>query len=409
MKIKVNDIKVNPNRRPVDGQVADQLAESIAKIGLINPITVDKNYVLIAGNHRYQAHRILGEEYIEATVIDADALIMELIEIDENFVRNDLHWTELDPMLKRRKQIYLELHPETAHGGDRKSEEIKTAKCRFETPTSFTADTAAKTGKSVTTIERAIQRAENIVPEVLTVLKSQDATKTEGTKIARLEPVMQVRVAEILPTAKSVDKAIAQIRTEDKKEAIAQKFADVKPSSASTDIHTTNKRYSIIYADPAWSYWDGGQKNQSLHYATMSIEEICNLPVDRIAAKDCILFIWVTYPILPQSLEVIKAWGFEYSTCGFVWVKKNKVADSYFFGNGSWTRANTELCLIAKRGKVDRLDASISQIIDEPIQEHSKKPDIVRSKITQLVGNLPRIELFSRNTADGWDAWGNEV
>lgn len=141
----------------------------------------------------------------------------------------------------------------------------------------------------------------------------------------------------------------------------------------------------------------------------MTLEDICNLPVKSIAANDCILFLWVTYPILQDSFKVIESWSFKYSTAGFVWVKKNKNVDTPFYGCGSWTRANSELCLIAIKGHIERLDAGISQIIESPIEEHSKKPDETRKRIAKLVGALPRIELFARHAPDGWDYWGNDA
>ena len=141
----------------------------------------------------------------------------------------------------------------------------------------------------------------------------------------------------------------------------------------------------------------------------MSLEDICALPVKNIADDNCALFLWITYPILPDAFKVIEAWGFEYSTAAFVWVKRNKHNDKPFFGCGSWTRANSELCLLATRGHVERLDAGISQVIESPVEEHSKKPDITRTLITRLLGELPRIELFARTAAEGWDVWGNEA
>ena len=128
-----------------------------------------------------------------------------------------------------------------------------------------------------------------------------------------------------------------------------------------------------------------------------------------LADENCILFLWATYPILDKAFEVIKAWGFEYSTVGFTWVKANKNGKGFFFGLGNWTRANAELCLIATKGSIKRKDASISQIIYEPRGKHSEKPAIVRDKIVKLVGALPRIELFARQKAEGWEAWGNEI
>lgn len=204
-----------------------------------------------------------------------------------------------------------------------------------------------------------------------------------------------------------------QIRTQkrdEKKQAVQQRIDEYATVQTGTvDITTTDKKYNIIYADPPWRYWDGGDKNQSLHYTTMTIDEICDLPVKDIADDDCVLFLWVTYPILHEAFRVIESWGFKYSTAAFVWVKKNKHQDTPFFGNGAWTRANSELCLLATKGSITRLDATISQIVESPIEEHSKKPDIVRDLITRLVGELPRVELFCRNPADGWDVWGNEA
>ena len=168
-------------------------------------------------------------------------------------------------------------------------------------------------------------------------------------------------------------------------------------------------KYNIIYADPPWRYYEDGMKNQSQHYNTMSLEDICKLDVGELAADDCILFLWITFPMLDNFIDVLRCWGFEYSTVGFVWVKSQKNGTGFAFGLGNWTRSNVELCVIGKRGNIPRQDASISQIIYKPKGKHSKKPDIVRNKIIQLVGDLPRIELFARQKADGWDVWGNEV
>lgn len=172
-------------------------------------------------------------------------------------------------------------------------------------------------------------------------------------------------------------------------------------------------KYQIIYADPPWSFkvWSkkGMNRSAAKHYPTMAKKDIQNLPVKEISDKNCILFLWVTAPCLIEGLELIKFWGFEYKTVGFTWVKKNKRADSWFWGLGYWTRANAEFCLIATKGKPKRASASVHSVIDSPIKKHSQKPDIVRDKIVELVGDLPRIELFAREKIEGWDCWGNEV
>lgn len=141
----------------------------------------------------------------------------------------------------------------------------------------------------------------------------------------------------------------------------------------------------------------------------MSLEEIEALPVQRLVDKDCALFLWVTMPMLREGLEVIKAWGFNYKTCAFTWVKQNPKGAGIYSGLGHWTNGNAELCLFAKRGAPKRVAKNVKQIIMAPREQHSKKPDCTRERITQLLGDLPRIELFARQYADGWDCWGNEV
>lgn len=132
--------------------------------------------------------------------------------------------------------------------------------------------------------------------------------------------------------------------------------------------------------------------------------------IDRISDKDCVLFLWVTAPCLQEGLKVIDMWGFKYKTIGFTWIKQNKTKNSLFWGMGYYTRANAELCLLATKGKpLKRVSRSVHQVILSKIREHSRKPDETRDRIVQLFGDLPRIELFARQYADGWDCWGNEV
>jgi len=171
-------------------------------------------------------------------------------------------------------------------------------------------------------------------------------------------------------------------------------------------------KYKIIYADPAWSYKDkalAGNRGAGCKYDVMSIDDIKNLPVKELADKDCVLFMWVTMPKLNECFDVIKEWGFEYKTVGFTWVKLNKNKPTPFMGMGRWTRANAELCLIATKGKPSRISASVHSVIETPIERHSKKPHEARKRILELMGDLPRVELFARDKVDGWDSWGNEI
>ena len=138
----------------------------------------------------------------------------------------------------------------------------------------------------------------------------------------------------------------------------------------------------------------------------MGINELCALPVADLAAPDSALFLWATFPQLPEALRLIEAWGFTYKSVAFVWLKKNRKADSWFYGLGFWTRGNAEVCLLATRGHPKRQAANVHQFIISPIQEHSRKPEEAREKIVALMGDLPRVELFARQTPPGWDVCG---
>lgn len=173
------------------------------------------------------------------------------------------------------------------------------------------------------------------------------------------------------------------------------------------------KKYSVILADPPWAFraWSDKGKGRSAeqHYPTMRLEDIKALPVADLAAGDCVLFLWATFPMLREALEVAEAWGFVYKTVAFTWVKENRKSPGLFWGLGYWTRANAEVCLLATRGSPKRQSAAVHQVILSPVERHSKKPDEVRERIAALMGDVPRVELFARQETPGWDVWGNEV
>lgn len=166
----------------------------------------------------------------------------------------------------------------------------------------------------------------------------------------------------------------------------------------------SRKKYNIIYADPPWKY---GRKIS--HYPCLPIEDIYNFPIDNIADENCALFLWVTFPILPEAIKTLEKWKFRYTTVAFTWIKTNKNNGQPFFGLGNWTRANAEICLLGFRGKLKRKSNKVAQVIMSPLREHSRKPDEIRDMIVNLLGDLPRIELFARQNVQGWDCFGNET
>jgi len=185
--------------------------------------------------------------------------------------------------------------------------------------------------------------------------------------------------------------------------------------------------FKAILADPPWAFnlWWGGRTNDTPagvpsratvpHYQVMKEEELNSLPVSALAADDCVLFLWTCWPVLPWSLRTIEAWGFTYKTCGFCWVKAHAKQIDMFRDDiephmtlGYWTRSNSEVCLLATKGKPKRKSADVKQAIIEPRREHSRKPDDIHARIERLVEG-PYLEMFARQRRQGWDAWGNET
>lgn len=177
--------------------------------------------------------------------------------------------------------------------------------------------------------------------------------------------------------------------------------------------------YGVLYVDPASKFKTfsdaGNGRSASKHYKTMTFEEMGELPIGRLAAPDCVLLIWTSGPFLRKTFDLIDAYGFEYKTMGFDWMKADTTQLDLFQDEnkadmkmGYWTRANSEQCLLATRGRPRRLSASVRSGIIEPAREHSRKPDRIYHDIRRLVAG-PYAELFARTKHPGWDSFGNEV
>src|SRR3990167_8331338 len=172
------------------------------------------------------------------------------------------------------------------------------------------------------------------------------------------------------------------------------------------------KKYQIILADPPWSYNDkmsGHSFSLDHEYQTQSKDWIKNLPIQNICDKDCVLFLWVISPLLGEGLETLKAWGFDYVTLAFCWVKETPLQFKQVKNLGRWTMGGVELVLLGRKGSPKRIKNNIMQVCFATRGKHSRKPDEIRSRIVDLMGDLPRIELFARQRTPGWDAFGNEV
>lgn len=174
-----------------------------------------------------------------------------------------------------------------------------------------------------------------------------------------------------------------------------------------------NDHYRVIYADPPWEFKTRSKKGEGKsaqnHYQCMNFDDLKVIPVNCIGAKNSIMFMWATKPLLPKQINLMECWGYEYKTIGFDWLKLNPKALTPFIGLGYYSRANMEYCLIGVKGSVGRpKDKGISSVVMQPIREHSRKPDNIRYLIQRMFDG-PYIELFARTTIEGWDCWGNET
>jgi len=379
----IEKIKVIGQRRNLRN--LEELKKSIQEIGLINPITITEDYHLVAGYHRLEACKQLGWKTIPVKIMDADELTAQLIEIDENLIRNELTVLERAEILKKRKEIYEAKYPES-------KQYVAGGKIRQKPASeiiSFATDTANKVGFSPRTIQQEIQIANKIPEEVKEKIRDTELAdnKTELLKLARLEPEKQKQIVNKIVTgeAKEISEAMRKINRDKESKPL--------PSG----------KYEVILADPPWEYDFCKDNSDSInnHYPTMTVEEIKNLEVP--SADDAVLFLWATAPKLKEALEVMEAWGFKYKTCA-VW-------DKEWIGMGYWFRGQHELLLVGVKGSFSPPQEScrFSSVIREKRQEHSKKPDKVYEMLEVMFPQSKRLELFARNKRPGWEVWGNEI
>lgn len=221
MRVPIDEIKVMPGRRTAAPGSVRELADSIAEIGLLNPITINHDCTLIAGFHRLEAAKLLGWAEIECVVSGLDGLLAELAEIDENFVRSDLTPIEFGELLLRRKDIYERLHPETKPGisqasGMNRAKGNNVGVNLSSTTKPFAQDTAEKLGVSRRTIERQVQIARSLTPETKDIIRDSNTfvTRKEALALSRLEPGPQMEAASLLAAGKiqSVDEYAPPVR-----------------------------------------------------------------------------------------------------------------------------------------------------------------------------------------------------
>lgn len=388
--------------REVNETVALDIAASMREQGLLQPIVVRPvvdGFELVAGAHRLWAAQHLGWVAVEARVIVMDDDHARLAELDENLARAELTPAERARFTAERKRLYEAIYgPSKAVGA--RAANIAMGRCTDASDKmSFASATAKRSGVDKRVVQRDAARGEKIAGierVVRTVLDKGE----ELDALAKLPREAQESIIARAQAGENVSARLAlrQAARADKERALADKC--ITRALAEECV-----KYGVIYADPPWSfevYGEGG-KNRSAenHYPVMDLAAIKALPVP--AASDAVLFLWATGPMMPQALEVLRAWGFEYRS-QLVWVKPRA-------GTGYWARSSHELLLIGVSGDVPAPAPGMQpeSVVEAPLGRHSEKPEIFAEIIEKMFPNLPKVELFSRSPRPGWAAMGNEM
>ncbi|MBT9373202.1 MT-A70 family methyltransferase [Rhizobium sp. CSW-27] len=428
--VEIAAVQIGKRLRYFDQAKVDAIKASIREIGLKTPITLrvipagadgTDQLALVAGMHRLEAMRQLGEEWIAAFVIEGDALDAELWEIDENLCRAELTAGDRALFTARRKEIYLLRHPETGQGGDRRSKRHPVV---LNDPSrAFAVATAEATGRDRRTIERDASRGEKITEMALHRLRG--TRLDSGAFLDRLKQIDPDKQILYVDAALAEEKQKAAHTKENRRKlsevrhAVRLTHMSFVQANGGATAGQVKQKYPIIYADPPWQFGvrsevTGREKSAENHYPTMPTGAICDLfaEIGAPAKADAVLFLWATNPMLPDGLRVMEAWGFTYV---HHWIWDKEIA-----GTGYWGRDRHELLLIGKRGKpVAPLMGTQTQTVHREAKgPHSAKPEFFAKTIEQYFPGVPKLELFQRreSLADGdvrlngaWSFWGNQA
>ena len=392
MRLRLTDITVKQGRRAVDESKVRELAQSMSEVGLINPITVTQDKTLITGAHRLAAAKLLGWTEIETTVSELEGLRAELAEIDENLMRNELHYIDRGQAFKRRDELLTEAGMR-AKAGDNQH----TRGSEIISPPKTTASIAKDIGVTARTVQQEKQIATNILPEAQEAIKAADLPKTDALKIARMEPKEQMKVAERLSEgAKSYADAVREI----KRDEVVERLNDV----SARKVKKLEGKFDVIVIDPPWPMQKierDERPNQAVFdYPTMTEEELSELEIP--AADDCHMWLWTTHKFLPMALRLLDRWGFKY-VCAFVW---HKPGGPQPYGLPQY---NCEFAIYARKGTPEFIDfKAFNTCFEAPRGAHSEKPEFFYDMVRRVTAGL-RADMFNRRKIEGFEGWGNEV
>jgi N6-adenosine-specific RNA methylase IME4/ParB-like chromosome segregation protein Spo0J len=366
----------------VEGPEFADLVADIREHGLHEPIVMFEDRVL-DGRNRLRACEAAGVEPT-FTVYQGDDPISYVVSL--NLRRR--HLNESQRAMVAAKLATLKL------GGNQHSEGLP----------------IGRSSELLNVGERSVARAREVqehgTPELVHAVERGAVSVSAAADVATLPAQEQQEIVargehEILRTARDIRARQAEIRRAERIERLAAICNQNAP-------FPSDRRYAVLYADPPWHFEvyneeSGIERAAGNHYPTMSLDEICAMPILNLASPDAALFMWTTAPHLRESFDVLVAWGFEYKT-NIVWVK-DKIGLGYFVRN------QHELLLVATRGDMPSPSPANRppSVISAPRREHSRKPDEAYALIEAMYPALPKLEVFARQRRPGWDVWGIET
>lgn len=378
----------------LSGEPFSELVADIRQHGLRHPIVLLEGAIL-DGRNRAAACELAGVEPRFEEFIGEDPIAFV---VSTNLRRRHLDEAQRAMVAKRISNL----------GVGRPKAANEQADIFGETPP-IGGISHADAARLMNVSERSVERASTVIergsPELVAAVDVGNVSVSAAADVATLPKSEQAEI--VAKGEREILEAAKRIRAERADRSRTARIEKIEEISAGNKALDTSRRFPIIYADPPWRYelpaMGGTNRSIENHYPTMSLEEICALPVADLAADDALLYLWATAPKLPECLRVIEAWGFEYRT-HLVWVKDK-------IGMGYHARNQHELLLIAKRGDMPppRPGEQPSSVIEAPRTEHSAKPPIFAEIIERLYPEVGKIELFCRSPRRGWEAWGNQA
>ena len=403
MNIKINDIVIGSRRRKLNKDKVSVLAESMKLIGQLEPLTITRDNVLLAGWHRLEAAKSLGWDEIKAEVFDGNEVECELAEIDENLMRNDLTVLEQGEHLARRQELIgrnVGRYPNTATVAELKTTpEIAKSNGEIISPLKTTEEIARDIGLTERSAQQRMQAARKIIPEVKEIIRDTEIadSTTQLLQLARLDPDKQLEVARnITNGVSSIADAVRQVKK-------AQVIASLENVEAQ-EAKKIEGVYDVIVIDPPWPMKkierDVAPNQVEFDYPTMSEEELFNLEIP--CADNCHVWLWTTQKYLPLALDLLEAWDLKY-VCTFVWHKPGGFQP---FGLPQY---NCEFALYARRGSPEFIDfKNFMACFEAPRGAHSEKPQEFYDMVNRVTAGR-RLDMFNRREIPGFDTWGKEA